>query len=120
LGGVHPHLPAAGSRLRFVVEAVGAAAFELGVAEVGDTAEHGGDPASRPPERVLDLGERPRLVGRVGQSVQQLAHEVAAAVVEALDLAGVIHRVMRRMLFGWVISVPHSRTRMTHPGGGRS
>jgi hypothetical protein len=65
---------------------------------VGDAAEDGRDPAARPPDRVLDHRERARLVGRRGQRVEQLAHEVAAAVVEARDLVGVLHRVVRRVL----------------------
>ena len=40
LDGIHPHLPAAGLRLPLVVKAIGAAATELGVAKVGDSAEH--------------------------------------------------------------------------------
>src|SRR5215204_1898143 len=57
LDGIHPHLPAAGRRHAFVMEAVGAAAAELGVAQVGDAAEHGRDPTARPSHRILDLGE---------------------------------------------------------------
>ena len=81
-----------------VKEAVGAAAAELGVAQVGYAAEHGRDPAVRPSQLVLDLREAAGPIGRGGQRVQQLAHEVTAAVMEAGDLAGIIHGVMRRVL----------------------
>lgn len=77
------------------MEVVRAAAPELGVPNVRDAAEHGRDAAARPSERVLDLGERARPVGRLGQLPQQRAHQVAGAVVEAGDLAGVGQDVLR-------------------------
>ena len=60
----------------------------LGLAQTADAAEHGRDPPPRPAHLVLDLRERPRLIGPRGKGVEQLAHQVAAAVVEPLDLAG--------------------------------
>ena len=69
------------------MEAVGTASAELGVAQVRDAAEHRGDPAPRPSDRVLDRRERPRLVRAPRERSEQLAHQVAAAVVEADDLA---------------------------------
>jgi hypothetical protein len=38
------------------------------------------------------------MIGRRSESVKQLAHQVAAAVVEPLDLGGVIHCVVGRVL----------------------
>jgi hypothetical protein len=38
------------------------------------------------------------VIRRGGQRYQELAHEVAAAVVETLDLVGIIHRVLSRVL----------------------
>jgi hypothetical protein len=80
------------------VEPIRAAAAELGLAQVEDAAEHRRDPPPRPADRVLDLRERPRAVGRLGELVEQLAHQVAAAVVEAGDLVRVDERVVRRVL----------------------
>ena len=93
--GVHPHLPAPGSSIALVVEVVGATSAELGMSHVADAAEHRRNPAPRPSERVLDLGERARLVRRLGQLAEQRAHQVAGAVVEASDLAGVGQDVLR-------------------------
>src|ERR1035441_2093287 len=98
LGAVHPHLPATGSRLAVVQEAIGPAAPELGRAEMPDAAEDAGDSPARPRQRILNLGERARVIGRGGQRVQEFAHEVAAAVVKPLDLAGIIHRVLGSVL----------------------
>ena len=98
--GVHPHLPAAGSSVALVVEVVGPTPAELGMSHVADAAEHRRDPAPRPSERVLDLGERSRIVRRLGELAEQRAHQVAGAVVEASDLAGVGHDVLRSVLAG--------------------
>jgi len=98
LSGVHPHLPAARGRLAVAQEAVRPAAAELGVAQAGDPAEDRGDPATRPSDRVLDGGKGARPVRRLGQLPEELAHQVAAAVVEALDLARLGHRVLRGVL----------------------
>jgi phage shock protein PspC (stress-responsive transcriptional regulator) len=117
LASVHPHLPAARGRLALVVEVVRAAPAELGVAQVGDTAEHGRDPAARPADRILDLREGAGLIGRVGQRVQQLAHEVAAAVVEAGDIPGSAHRVLRRVL---AATAGRVREHARPPGWGES
>jgi hypothetical protein len=65
---------------------------------VGHAAEDGGDAAAGPSHPVLDLPEGARPIGGAGQGVQQLAHEVAAAVVKEGDLAGLGHRVVRRVL----------------------
>jgi hypothetical protein len=70
------------------------------VAQVMDAAEDRGDSPVRPADRVLDCWEGPRLAGRGGEAVEQLAHEVAAAVVKARDLVRIAHRVLRRMLDG--------------------
>jgi hypothetical protein len=80
------------------VQAVRAAAAELGLAQVEDAAEHRRDPPPRPADRSFYVGERARPVGRLGERVQQLAHQVAAAVVEAGDLVRVDQRVVRRVL----------------------
>jgi hypothetical protein len=81
-----------------VVEAVWAAAAELGVAEVRDSAEDRRNPAGGPTHIVLDLPKGAGSVGRVGQRAQQLAHEVAAAVVKPGDFAGIAHCVLRGVL----------------------
>jgi len=81
-----------------VKEAIGPAAAELGGAQVPDAAEHAGDSPTWPGERVFDLRERARVIRRSGERAQEVAHEVAAAVVETLDLVGVVHRVVSRML----------------------
>ena len=52
--------------------------------------------------------------GRVDQRLQQLAHEVTAAVMEAGDLAGIIHGVLRRVL-GQTGRDPGARHRPTLP-----
>ena len=78
--------------------AVRAAAGELPMAQVRDAAEDRRDPPARPAHRILDLREGARAIRSVGEGVQQLAHEVAAAVVEARDLAGILHGVVRRVL----------------------
>jgi hypothetical protein len=80
------------------VEAIRPAPGELGLAQVEDAAEDGRDPAPRPADLILDLRERPGPIGRGGERVEQPAHQIAAAVVEALDLLDVVHRVMRRVL----------------------
>jgi hypothetical protein len=63
-----------------------------------DAAEDGGDPAVRPADRVLDLRERAGPVRSSSQLVEQLAHQVAAAVVEEGDLVGFGHGIPRRVL----------------------
>ena len=83
-----------------VEEAIGPAAAELRAAEVPDAAEHAGDSPARPSERVFDLREHAWVIRRGGERAQKLAHEVAAAVVETLDLVGIIHRVLSRVLGG--------------------
>jgi hypothetical protein len=80
------------------VEAIRAPPGELRVAQLRHPTQHGGDPAARPSEHVLDQRERTRLIRRRGKAVEQLAHQVAAAVVERRDLARVVHRVLRRVL----------------------
>jgi TfoX/Sxy family transcriptional regulator of competence genes len=82
------------------VETVGAAAAELGVTQVRDPTEHGGDSPARPSDRVLGFGEGSRPAGCGRQLVEQLAHEIAAAVVEPGDLAAVLHGVLRCVLSG--------------------
>ena len=95
---VHPHLPSPRRDRAGFAEVVGAPPLELDHAQAADATEDRRDPPVRPADRVLDLGEGARPVGRLGQAVQELAHEVAAAVVEARNLAGVDHRVRRRVL----------------------
>jgi hypothetical protein len=95
---VHPDLPAAGPRAPAVPQAVWATAPELGLPQVGDTAEHRRYPSPRPSHRVLDLGKGAGPVGRGGQRAEQLAHQGAATVVEALDFAGVLQGVVRCVL----------------------
>jgi len=51
---------------------VGAAATELDGAQMPDPAQHTCDPPPRPRERILNIGERSRLVGRDGERVEQL------------------------------------------------
>jgi hypothetical protein len=80
------------------VEAVRAPAAELELPHPARAAEHGGDPAARPAERVLDRRERPRHVRRRGQLGKQRTHEVGATIMEARDLGGVAHGVAGRML----------------------
>ena len=75
-----------------------APAVELGRAQMPDAAEHAGDAPARPPQRVLDVGEGARVIGRCGKCVEQGAHEVAAAVVKPLDVAGVVHGVLGSVL----------------------
>jgi hypothetical protein len=82
------------------VEVIGTAAAELRVTQMRDPAEHGGDPPPGPTDRVLDLGERPRAIRRAREAVEQLAHQSAAAVVEAFDLPWLVHHVLRSVLHG--------------------
>src|SRR4051812_12087283 len=96
--GVHPHLPAPGRGPALVEEAVGPAALELRRAQPEHAAEDRRDAPARPADRVLDLAERARAVGDARELREQGAHEVAAAVVERGDLAGVGHRVLRGVL----------------------
>src|SRR5437588_12810156 len=67
---------------------------------MADAAEHRGDPPVRPPERILDTGEGAWPAGRHRRLVQQLAHEVAAAVVEPRDLVRMVHGVLGDVLSG--------------------
>ena len=66
----------------------------------------------RPAERILDQRERSRPVGQNRQFVEQRTHQVAAAVVEARDLAGLEHRILGRVL--------GHRERVHHNGAGRA
>ena len=112
LGCVHPHLPPAGRRVALVQKAVGTPAAELGMTQVRDPAEDGRDAAAWPAHRVLDLRERSRPVGCLGQRVEQLSHEVAAAVVEGGDLVRLVHGVLRGVLdeVGQPCGARHSST----------
>jgi hypothetical protein len=65
---------------------------------VTDAAENRRDPPPRPADLVLDLRERSRAVWRAGQGLEQRSHQFAAAVVKALDLVGVGHRIVGRVL----------------------
>jgi probable F420-dependent oxidoreductase len=73
-------------------------AAELVEAEVPDAAEDGGDAAAGPADGVLDLREGTGDAGNACELLEQGAHEVAAAVVEALDGVGVGHHVLGRVL----------------------
>ena len=64
LDGVAPDLPAAGGRLVLVQEPAGTSAAELDGSQMPDPAQHARDPPPRPCKHILDIGERPRLVGR--------------------------------------------------------
>jgi hypothetical protein len=79
------------------VKTVRPAAAELGLAQVKHASEHGSDPSARPSDLILDLSEWTRPVGRGRKRVEQRAHQLAATVVEALDLVDVLHRVVRRV-----------------------
>jgi hypothetical protein len=70
LGGVHPHLPATGSRPAVVEEAIGSASAELGGAQTPHATEHAGDAPARPRQRRFDLREGSRVIGRVGERAQ--------------------------------------------------
>ena len=95
---VHPDLPPTRARPFRVVEAIRPAPGELGLAQVKDAAENRCDPPPRPADLVLDLGERSRAVRCVRQGLEQRSHQLTAAVVKALDLVGVGHRIVGRML----------------------
>src|SRR5215218_8885369 len=62
-------------------------------------------------------GKCPRPVRRRGQGLEQLSHEIAAAVVEPCDLAALQHDVLRGMLGGNRMG-PHAgnATLGDHPG----
>jgi hypothetical protein len=77
------------------VKAIWPAATELTLAQMEDAAEDRRDPAPRPSDRILDLWERARVVRRRGETVEELAHQVAAPVVEARDLLWLVHCVLR-------------------------
>jgi hypothetical protein len=76
------------------VEVVRPASAEFRVAQMGDAAEHRRDPPARPSDRLLHLRERAGEVRHGGQAVEQLAHQIAAAVVEPRDVVGVGHDVL--------------------------
>ena len=88
----------AGSGAAVIQQAVGPAAAELRVTQVGHAAEDRGNSAAGPPDRILYRGKCARPVGPSGEVVEQLAHEIAAAVVKPLDLTGVLHGVLGGML----------------------
>jgi len=69
-----------------VHEAIRASAGELGATQMPDAAEHAGDPPSWPADRILDLGERARLVRHTRQSPQQVTHQVVSPIIEKHDL----------------------------------
>lgn len=98
LVAIHPHLPATGLRPAIIEETIWPTPAELSSAQMPNTTEHAGDPTARPSELVFDLRERAWVVRRGGKGDQKLAHEVAAAVVKTLDLVGIVHRVMSRVL----------------------
>ena len=81
-----------------VLKVVRPAPAELAVAQTRNATENRRDPAPRPADRVLDLRKRARSIRSSGQPVQELAHQVAAAIIETLDLIGTVHRVLRRVL----------------------
>ena len=80
------------------MQAIGATPTEFGMAQVGDAAEHGRDPAPGPSDRVFDVRKRARAIRRSREAVEQLAHQITATVVEALDLCAIVHRVLWRVL----------------------
>src|SRR5947209_16150551 len=92
-----------------VVEAVGPAAAELPVAHAEDAAQHRRDAAAGPSNRVLDLGERARTAGCCRESVEQLAHQVAAAVVETGDLGWIAHDIPDSVLLDVTIVAARRR-----------
>jgi hypothetical protein len=98
LVAIHPHLPATGLRPAIVQETIWPTAAELSSAQMPDTAEHARDSPAGPGELVFNLRERAWMIRRGGEGDQKLAHEVAAAVVETLDLVGIVHRVVSRVL----------------------
>ncbi len=63
-----------------------------------DAAEHAGDPPPWPSESILDPGKRAGPIRRAGQSVQQIAHHIAATIMDPRDLVGVIHRIQHSVL----------------------
>src|ERR1700742_1784246 len=98
LVAIHPHLPATGLRPAIIQETIWPTPAELGSAQMPNTPEHAGDPPARPSELVFNLMKRAWVIRRGGKDGQKLAHEVAAAVVETLDLVWIGHRVMSRVL----------------------
>ena len=50
------------------------------------------------PSASSTCGNVRRPIGGEGERSEQLAHEIAAAVVEAGDLVGIVHRVLGRVL----------------------
>jgi hypothetical protein len=98
LVAVHPHLPATGLRPAVVQETIWPTAAELSSTQMPNTTEHAGDSPARPRELVLDLRERAWVIRCGGERDQERAHEVAAAVVETLDLVGIVHCVVSRVL----------------------
>ena len=84
--------------MALVVKVVRATSAELGLTQVAHAAEDRRDPAPRPAERVLDLGERARPLRCLGQLVQERTHQVTRTVVEASNLARVFQDVLRCVL----------------------
>ena len=73
----------------------------------------------RPSDRVLNLREGVRLIGRGSERVEQLTHEIATAIVEALDLAGIVHRILGSVLGRRRRAHRAGRLRQRHHRGGR-
>src|SRR6478672_8775710 len=94
-----------------VDKAVRAAPAELGGPQVPHAAQHACDAPAWPPDAVFNLWEAARLIGRRSKCVQKFTHQHAAAVVEALDLTGVIHRVVGRVLHPFGLT-PGARHRL--------
>jgi hypothetical protein len=98
LGVIHPQLPTARAGGLGSVESVGPPSRELHLPQPADTAEDRRDPTAWPADRVLDVGEGPPVTGSGSERVEQLPHEIGATVVEPLDLAGLLHRIVRGVL----------------------
>src|ERR1700722_8219410 len=98
LSGVAPDLPP--SRLRDVLvdEPERTPSTELDCPQAPGAAENARDPSTRPTDRILHIRKSPRRIGRQGESVEQLPHEIAAAVVKPRDLTGIPHRVLGAVL----------------------
>src|SRR5258707_7646947 len=94
----NPLLPTARRRAARLEEVVRATPLELHPSQMTYAAEHRRDPPARPAHRVLDRREDSGLLRPGRQLVEQRAHEVAATVVEARDLPGLVHRVLGRVL----------------------
>jgi len=68
--------------------------LKLGLAKMEDAAEYRRDPPAGPPDRILDHRKGTRLIWRLRERVQELAHQIAAAVIEARHLVVFEHRVV--------------------------